>query len=154
MYTIVKKLNFCYGHRLLDYDGKCAHPHGHNGALDVEMVGDVLDRRGMLYDFGDVKRHLMDFIDGQLDHRMLLRKDDPLIRALESVGEGEYIFKMEENPTSENIAKLICLEGRARDLPIAAVRLWETSTSYAEYRVLSAHDAVEFSKPAGDLPRL
>ena len=31
MYRVYKDIHFCYGHRLLDYDGKCAHPHGHNG---------------------------------------------------------------------------------------------------------------------------
>ena len=52
-----------------------------------------------------------------------------------SVGEGEFIYEMDVNPTAENIAKLICLEGRNRQLPLVAVRLWETPTSYAEYRI-------------------
>ena len=133
MHRIVKKMDFCYGHRLLDYDGKCARPHGHNGILEVEIIGATLDRRGMLYDFGDVKRRLMDFVDQRLDHRMLLRRDDPLVAALASVGED--VFIMDVNPTAENIAKLICMEGRNRDLPVAAVRLWETPSSFAEYRV-------------------
>ena len=133
MHRIVKKLDFCYGHRLMDYDGKCARPHGHNGILEVEIVGATLDRRGMLYDFGDVKRRLMDFVDERLDHRMLLRRDDPLVAALASVGED--VFVMDVNPTAENIAKLICMEGRNRELPVAAVRLWETPSSFAEYRV-------------------
>jgi len=133
MHRIVKKLDFCYGHRLMDYDGKCARPHGHNGILEVEIVGATLDRRGMLYDFGDVKRRLMDFVDERLDHRMLLRRDDPLVAALASVGED--VFVMDVNPTAENIAKLICMEGRNRELPVTAVRLWETPSSFAEYRV-------------------
>lgn len=133
MHKIVKILDFCYGHRLMDYDGKCARPHGHNGRLEIEIVGDVLDRRGMLFDFGDVKRQLMKFVDGQLDHRMLLRKDDPLIGALASVGED--VFVMDVNPTAENISKLICLEGQKLQLPVASVRLWETPTSFAEYRL-------------------
>ena len=135
MHKVVKKLDFCYGHRLLDYNGKCAHPHGHNGILEVEIAGETLDHRGMLYDFGDVKRCLMEFIDTRLDHKMLLRKGDPLIAALASIGEGEFIYEMDVNPTAENIAKLICLEGRNRQLPLVAVRLWETPTSYAEYRI-------------------
>lgn len=133
MHRIVKKMDFCYGHRLMDYDGKCARPHGHNGILEVEIIGATLDRRGMLYDFGDVKRRLMDFVDQRLDHRMLLRKDDPLVAALASVGED--VFVMDVNPTAENIAKLICMEGRNRELPVAAVRLWETPSSFAEFRV-------------------
>jgi len=52
MHTIVKRLTFCYGHRLMDYGGKCRHPHGHNGTLEIELAGDTLDSRGMLVDCG------------------------------------------------------------------------------------------------------
>ena len=30
-YRVTVQIHFCYGHRLLDYEGACAHPHGHNG---------------------------------------------------------------------------------------------------------------------------
>src|SRR5260370_21547420 len=103
--------------------------------LEGESGGETLGPRGMLYDLGDVKRRLMEFIDTRLDHKMLLRKGDPLIAALAGVGEGEFIYEMDVNPTAENIAKLICLEGRNRRLPLVAVRLCEAPTSYAEYRI-------------------
>lgn len=131
-HSIVKRLHFCYGHRLLDYDGKCAHAHGHNGVLEIELSSRKLDHRGMVYDFGDVKQAVSRFIDRQLDHRMLLREDDPLIEALRGVGETPYVMK--SNPTAENIAKLIFHEARARRLPVTAVRLWETHDAFAEYR--------------------
>ena len=131
-HTIVKRLHFCYGHRLLDYDGKCAFAHGHNGILEIELSSSGLDHRGMVYDFGDVKKEVSRFIDGQLDHRMLLREDDPLVEALRGVGESPYVMK--SNPTAENIAKLIFHEARARRLPVTAVRLWETHDAFAEYR--------------------
>lgn len=131
MYTIVKRLHFCYGHRLLDYEGKCAHAHGHNAVMEIELALAQLDARGMVCDFRDVKERLSNFID-QLDHRMLLRHDDPLIPALESVGETAYV--MQENPTAENIARLIFREARARELPVVSVKLWETPDAFAEYR--------------------
>ena len=28
MYRVTVEVDFSYGHRLLNYDGKCAHPHG------------------------------------------------------------------------------------------------------------------------------
>ena len=31
MYVVTRELRFCYGHRLLEYAGKCRHLHGHNG---------------------------------------------------------------------------------------------------------------------------
>lgn len=132
MHTIRKTIHMCYGHRLMDYDGKCAHPHGHNGVVEVELAAEDLDRLGMVCDFTEVKDRIRDFIDQELDHRMLLREDDPLVGALEGIGEKPFIMK--ENPTAENIARLIFLEARSRGLPVTAVRIWETHTSLAEYR--------------------
>ncbi|MCH8818842.1 MAG: 6-carboxytetrahydropterin synthase [Acidobacteria bacterium] len=131
-YTIVKKLHFCYGHRLMDYDGKCAHAHGHNGILEIELSAEQLDDRGMVCDFVDVKEQVGKFIDEKIDHRMLLREDDPLVPVLQEM--GEEVFIMKENPTAENIAQLIFGEAKARGLPVAAIRLWETPHAFAEYR--------------------
>lgn len=131
-HRIVKKLQFCYGHRLLDYEGRCAHPHGHNAVVEVELAGEDLDPRGMVCDFTEVKRLLSVFIDAELDHRMILREDDPLVPALEGVGERP--FTLEENPTAENLARLLFRKARSLDLPVTAVRFWETETCYAEYR--------------------
>lgn len=133
MYTIVKKIRFCYGHRLMDYEGKCAHPHGHNAVAEIELSGRGLDTCGMLLDFGEVDDVLSSLIEERLDHQMLLREDDPLVGAFEGVGEVPFV--MEENPTAENIAKLIFSEARRKGLKVTAVRLWETEDAYAEYRI-------------------
>ncbi len=132
MYRVVKKMHFSYGHRLLGYEGKCAHPHGHNGEVELEIEGEALDDTGMLVDFGEISRRLATFIDTQLDHLMLLQQDDPLTALLEEL--GEPVFKMDVPPTAENIARLIFLEARALGLPVTAVRLWETPRACAEYR--------------------
>ena len=29
MFQVTRELRFCYGHRLLNYEGKCRHQHGH-----------------------------------------------------------------------------------------------------------------------------
>ena len=137
MHTILKRLHMCYGHRLMDYDGKCAHPHGHNGVVEVELSATELNGQGMVRDFNEVKDRLKEFIDLEIDHRMLLREDDPLVAALASVGETPFVLK--ENPTAENIAKLLFEEARARGLPVVAVRLWETESSVAEYREGGGH---------------
>ncbi|HCU25073.1 MAG TPA: 6-pyruvoyl tetrahydrobiopterin synthase [Deltaproteobacteria bacterium] len=132
MYRVVKELNFCYGHRLLDYDGKCAHPHGHNAWVQVEFGAENLDGRGMVIDFVDIKDAVKRFLDEELDHKMLLRRDDVLTKILQDL--GEPVFVMEENPTAENIARLIFNDAKRRGLPVLSVKLWETPTSYAEYR--------------------
>lgn len=132
MYSVVKQLSFCYGHRLLNYQGKCAHPHGHNGRAEIEFGAEALDRPGMVIDFVDIKSEVKRFLDDELDHKMLLRHDDPLTKILQDL--GEPVFIMEQNPTAENIARVIFEFAKQRGLPVLSVRLWETETSYAEYR--------------------
>jgi 6-pyruvoyltetrahydropterin/6-carboxytetrahydropterin synthase len=132
MFKVTKHIDFCYGHRLLNYDGKCRHLHGHNGRVEVDITADKLDARGMVHDFSDIKEAIKNWIDETLDHRMLLHKDDPILPVLKQ--RGELFYVMDENPTAENIAKLIFNHARAKGLPVVEVRLWETPTSYASYR--------------------
>ena len=131
MYHVSKEIHFCYGHRLLDYDGKCAHPHGHNGKIEIELVASKLDARGMVYDFGDIKNIIQKWVDEELDHKMILKKSDPLVKILK--GLNEPYFEMKENPTAENLAKLVFDYARSKKLPISKVTFWETHTSTATY---------------------
>lgn len=134
MFRVTREIEFCYGHRLLNYAGKCRHLHGHNGLAVISIEGEKLDDRGMLVDFADIKSAVSTWIDDHLDHRMLLRRDDPVVGYLEDMGEPLYL--MDENPTAENIAKLIYLKSRELKLPapIVEVRLWETPKCFATYR--------------------
>lgn len=131
MYHVIKQLHFCYGHRLLEYTGKCKHPHGHNGRVEIEFSSPTLDAKGMVIDFVDIKRVVKEFLDREFDHKMLLREDDPLAKILREMGEPVVPFK--ENPTAENIAKRIFQYVEQQGLPIRRVRLWETEDSCAEY---------------------
>lgn len=131
MFRVIKNLNFCYGHRLLNYVGKCAHLHGHNAVVEVEFSASVLDSRGMVIDFEDIKVLVQSFLDETLDHRMILSKKDPFSAWLKK--EGEPVYEMEENPTAENIAKLIYRSIQERKLPISRVRVWESPSACAEY---------------------
>ena len=131
MYSVTKRVEFCYGHRLLDYDGICKHPHGHNAVVEVEVRTDRLDRRNMVADFSDIKRVVTGWIDRELDHKMILRHDDPLVRALQSLGEPVYL--LDGNPTAERIAQLIFDKSREQGLDVARVTIWETPTSWATF---------------------
>jgi 6-pyruvoyltetrahydropterin/6-carboxytetrahydropterin synthase len=63
---------------------------------------------------------------------MLLCRADPVLSMLQDAGEPIYV--MDENPTAENIAALVCNEARKAGLQVSEVRLWETSTSRASFR--------------------
>jgi 6-pyruvoyltetrahydropterin/6-carboxytetrahydropterin synthase len=131
MFSVTREIHFCYGHRLLDYDGKCRHLHGHNGTAVITLHGDRLDRRGMLVDFSDLKRVVGGWIDSTLDHTMLLHKDDPVLPLLRE--KGERVHVLDVNPTAENIAKLIFDYAAGQGFPVTEVRLWETPSCYATY---------------------
>ena len=131
MYKVTKRLTFCYGHRLMDYDGKCRVPHGHNGVVEIELQAERLDHRGMVYDFSEIKETIKTWLDRELDHRMLLRADDPLVPVLKNMGEPYVV--MDQNPTAEAIARLIFEFTAAQGFPLTQVRLWETETSCATY---------------------
>ena len=131
MYKVHKDIHFCYGHRLLNYDGKCAHPHGHNGKIVIALTAKTLDKRGMVVDFGDVKDIVQKWVDEKLDHKMILRKDDELVKVLK--GLKEPYFLMDENPTAENLAKLVFDFAKSKKLPVRSVTFWETVSSSATY---------------------
>jgi 6-pyruvoyltetrahydropterin/6-carboxytetrahydropterin synthase len=132
MYCVTREIRFCYGHRLLHYDGKCRHLHGHNGRAVLTLQADRLDPLGMVMDFTRIKNLITAWIDDTLDHKMLLHQDDPALPFLRHL--GEPVFVMDVNPTAENIARLIYDHAFAQGLPIVEVQLWETDHCYATYR--------------------
>jgi 6-pyruvoyltetrahydropterin/6-carboxytetrahydropterin synthase len=132
MFRVTKEIHFCYGHRLLNYAGKCRHLHGHNGRAVITLEAEALDTLGMVVDFSEIKRIVGRWIDEQLDHRMLLHEADPIIPEL--IRQGEPFVTLNANPTAENIARLIFERTTAHGLPVVEVTLWETETSFATYR--------------------
>jgi 6-pyruvoyltetrahydropterin/6-carboxytetrahydropterin synthase len=131
MFRVTREIYFCYGHRLLNYEGKCRHLHGHNGRAVITLEGPALDERGMLMDFSDLKRTVGQWIDNTLDHTMLLRKDDPVLPVLQQRGERVHVLNV--NPTAENIAKLIFDYAKTQGFPVIEVKLWETENCFAAY---------------------
>lgn len=131
MYVVTREIDFCYGHRLLDYDGKCRYLHGHNGKAVLSFQAESLDSRGMVLDFSDIKRSVTNWIDEHLDHRMILRQDDPVVPVLREMGEPLYV--LDENPTAENIARLLFNVAKECGFPVSQVRLWETPKCHAAY---------------------
>ena len=132
MFRVSREIDFCYGHRLLNYDGKCRYLHGHNGRAIISIEAAALDERGMVLDFSDIKRVVSTWIDQNLDHRMLLHERDPMVPILQAQGEPLYLLSV--NPTAENIARLIYDFTASRGFPIVECQLWETPNCFATYR--------------------
>ena len=136
MYSVTKRIEFCYGHRLLEYDGVCKHLHGHNAVAEIEVRTATLDARDMVCDFSDIKRLVKGWIDRELDHRMILRRDDPVLEPLRAL--GEPVFVVDNNPTVEHIARLVFEQTQSLGFPVVRVTVWETPASFATYAGESA----------------
>ncbi|MDR2172363.1 MAG: 6-carboxytetrahydropterin synthase [Planctomycetaceae bacterium] len=135
MFTVSREFSFCYGHRLLNYDGKCSHLHGHNARVQIMLRGDGLDDDGMLFDFNKFKITIGEWIDKNFDHRVILCENDPLVKLLLQINEPVYILPY--NPTAENLAKEIFERCQFLNLPIVSVKFWETDKCNAEFNLIS-----------------
>ncbi len=136
--TITVEVGFCYGHRLHEYEGKCANLHGHQGTVHATFGADRLDAIGMVVDFGVVKGYVKNWIDDNWDHRMMLCDRDPMVEAVRPL--DSRLHPVPFNPTAENLAAHLFQEVEAwlADLPeeqnstharLVSVKFWETPTS-------------------------
>jgi 6-pyruvoyltetrahydropterin/6-carboxytetrahydropterin synthase len=100
----MKRMEVAGSHNLLlPYQSKCSQVHGHNWIIVVEVVGEKLNRSGMLVDFTHISKTVM-----ELDHKHI----------------NDCIPK-DMNPTAENIAQF--LAGRVNEAIAAA---WDGDVHY------------------------
>lgn len=131
MHRVSAAIYFSYGHRLLEHPGKCAHLHGHNARVQIEVSSQMLNAQAMVIDFHDIKKTLGEWLDRELDHKMILSEKDPLVPLLQKA--GEPVVVLAHPPTAETLAKLIFDEARVLRLPVSRVTVWETEDSFAVY---------------------
>jgi len=132
MYSVTKEIHFCYGHRLLGHEGKCRHLHGHNARAIIRLESESLDRLGLVMDFKEIGDYVKSWIDAEIDHNMLLYKEDPLLPLLR--GAGERVYEMDANPSAENIARLVIEYVEHGGFPVVEVAIVETASAVASYR--------------------
>ncbi|EPR43894.1 queuosine biosynthesis protein QueD [Desulfovibrio sp. X2] len=112
-WTISVRLDFSASHFLRNYCGKCEALHGHNFGVTVAVTGSEPDpKTGMLLDYAVLKRETRAVLEG-LDHKHL----------------NECPAFLEENPSSENIARFIYRSLRPRLAPWPNVRLKSVSVA-------------------------
>jgi len=86
----------------------------------------------MVADFDLIQRRVRAYVDEQLDHQLLLRRDDPLVAALRSL--GEPFRALDVAPTAENLARILFEQAERAGLPVTEVRLEEQPGSVATFR--------------------
>lgn len=136
---ITKVMETETGHRLVNYDGKCSHLHGHSYRWEVTVWAPDLDARGMVMDFSELKEAMTQRV-AHLDHAMVLCDRDPAYRVLKDMpatnGTTQRVIGVPFNPTAENLAALIAgqLQAELSDgVYVVRVRVWETSSSNATW---------------------
>ena len=121
MYTIGVRARFNASHSVRIGSGPRETPHNHDWIVEAEVEGDVLDRHGLVMDFGWLERVLGECIADF--HGALL---------------DELPDFAEANPTAENVAHAVYRRLEAR-LPdgrgtLARVTVWEAEGCSATYR--------------------
>jgi 6-pyruvoyltetrahydropterin/6-carboxytetrahydropterin synthase len=147
-------LMFAAGH-FVSYDGDRVEPlHGHNYRLGVTVEG-PLGQNAYVFNFVTLKR-LMKQVTDELDHRMILPRDNPLIGVelqddgvIVRAGGRWYRFPQEDvvvlplpNTTAEMLAQHLCarlraelrLRADAAHLTAIEVTIEETFGQEAVYR--------------------
>ena len=132
MYIITKEVYFCYGHRLMNHQGKCRNLHGHSVKASISIKNTTLNNDGMVCDFSDIRECVDAFVDEYLDHNFLLHENDPIIPAL--IANNERYLAIPEHPTAEVISKMIYDYIKKAGFNVAQVVLWETSSASACYQ--------------------
>ncbi len=147
-YRICKSFEVENGHMLSKHPDKCRFPHGHTRKVELVLEADALDPNDMVCDFKAVKTMVGEYVD-RFDHAMCMNVADPMYAEMKK-RYGEQIIGFEQvDPTTEVLAKEIHdylqsqLDAAGRNAPgkyslqaglrVVRVRVWETSSSWAEY---------------------
>jgi 6-pyruvoyltetrahydropterin/6-carboxytetrahydropterin synthase len=143
MYRIRKRFKFEAAHALVDSWSTCCQVvHGHSYIVEVVIEGANLDAGDMLIDFGKLKKICQPAIDN-LDHALVLHESqaDLMIAAAKLAKTVPMrIVSVSYNPTAEMMAwdlfnlwkEAITTQTRPGTF-LAAVRIHETDTGWAEY---------------------
>ena len=138
---LTKEFAFEMAHSLLNYDGLCKHIHGHSYKLAVTVRAEPncdkeSPKRGMVMDFGDLKRIVNGLIVHPLDHAFVYNSETP---AEWMTSDNELFSRtvaVDYQPTCENMV-IDFAEKIMAELPegieLYAIKLHETANSFAEW---------------------
>jgi 6-pyruvoyltetrahydropterin/6-carboxytetrahydropterin synthase len=148
MTTIIRRfVETDTGHRVPNHKSKCKHIHGHRYRFEAEIEGDVVtvsgvSDEGMLMDFSDVSKILMDEIHDVIDHAFVVyERDDLLVDLFATLPDDHRIVKVQFIPTAENLAKWAYDRVNPKiksvygnNLRLVAMHVRETPKSWATWR--------------------
>lgn len=137
MYILKAEGSFDAAHFLKGYEGKCANIHGHRWKVEVQIKGEELQekgtKRGMLVDFGDLKKDTKTLMD-KFDHTLIYETNslkETIVKVLEE--EGFALVEVGFRPTAENFAKYFYEELRTKRYLVHQITVYETPDNCAIY---------------------
>lgn len=138
MYIITTEASFDSAHFLAGYNGKCKNIHGHRWTIKLEVFGENLNTnehlRGMVTDFGDIKKELRELAD-YFDHSLIIEKGSMREATLTSLKEdGFRIIEIDFRPTAENFSKYIYDYFKTKEFNVNQVTIYETPSNSATYK--------------------
>jgi 6-pyruvoyltetrahydropterin/6-carboxytetrahydropterin synthase len=140
---VTKRFTFDMAHALFGYDGPCKNIHGHTYHLSVTVAGTINQQEGhpelgLVVDFGELKDISKRVILSEFDHALVLKDDAPYSKDGFLPDHFEKVLLVPFQPSCENLLMhfhhllLNALPSRTK---LVALRLDETPTSYAEWRI-------------------
>jgi 6-pyruvoyltetrahydropterin/6-carboxytetrahydropterin synthase len=144
------KHNFETAHRLPFLGGKCTNLHGHSWWV-TWTFDTPMDNNGITTDFGSLKATLRGWVDENLDHGVMLGRDDPLVEyfnkyepqqkmyvfgaPLTGVASADKVWVYLPWPTVEAVSSLLSTVARAATgRTPAEVHVQETHVNSATWR--------------------
>ena len=147
-YRICKSLEIENGHMLSKHPDKCRFPHGHTRKVEFVLEAEDLDANEMVCDFKVIKDAVGAWLD-TFDHAMCMNTDDPAYPLFKERYGDRVIGFEHQDPTTELMARIIfdhtakALSDHAMRVDsryplrgqvlLRSVRVWETTSSWAEY---------------------
>ncbi|MBW4551947.1 MAG: 6-carboxytetrahydropterin synthase [Aphanocapsa sp. GSE-SYN-MK-11-07L] len=143
MYRLEIQHNAEASHRfwLANCGSKCRNIHGHSWTIVLTLKAEKLDSQGMVIEFGELKAVWRGWLDQHIDHALILNQADPLVQTLRSADPTLRLFLTPEDPTTENLARLLAGQAQAvldslgysPIVQIERLRLEETRVNSAEF---------------------
>lgn len=137
MYYLTAEASFDAAHFLFGYEGKCHNLHGHRWRVLLKISSSDLQgegqQRGMIVDFGDVKRALKEETDF-FDHTFIYEKGtlkDGTVEAL--LSEDFLLREVDFRPTAENFSRYFFDQFTKRGFEVSEVTVYETPNNCATY---------------------
>lgn len=145
LFSVTREIQCDVGHRIPFHKATCSSVHGHRYRIEATLEGSLARQPGcsddgMVADFGDLKKLMIEQIHDRIDHAFVVWKDDqPLRGFLES--QGYRLLVLDTVPTAENLAewcfsRLEIAVGRQFGglVRLASVTVWETPNCRATFR--------------------